>query len=94
VYAFDFLGGGELGQTYDLINFGSTTFSSASQFTATDLTAGLIGTFTLTGSGLELLVVPEPSPWAALAGALACSSGSVDFGAACEGPLRRCAWKK
>jgi hypothetical protein len=67
VYAFDFLGGGKVGQTYDLINFGSTTFTSASQFTASDLAADLTGTFTLTGSELELHVVPEPSAWLALA---------------------------
>jgi autotransporter-associated beta strand protein len=66
-YAFDFLGGGEAGETYDLINFGSTTFTSASLFTATDLASGLNGIFALTGSELELLVVPEPSAWAALA---------------------------
>ena len=67
VYAFNFLGGGEKRQTYDLINFGSTTFTSALQFTATNLAAGLTGTFTLTNSELELVVVPEPSAWAALA---------------------------
>jgi hypothetical protein len=66
-YAFDFLGGGKAGQTYDLINFGSTTFASASQFTATDLAGGLTGTFMLTSSELELFIVPEPSAWAALA---------------------------
>ena len=67
-YAFDFLGGGEAGQTYDLINFGSKTFTSASQFTATDLAAGLHGTFTLTNNELsvQLLAVPEPSAAAAL----------------------------
>jgi len=66
VFAFDFLGGGEEGQTYDLINFASTTFTSASQFTATDLAPGLGGNFILTSSEL-LFFVPEPSPWAALA---------------------------
>jgi len=66
-YTFLFQGGGEAGQTYDLINFGSTTFTSASQFTATDLAAGLHGTFTLTGGELSVqLAVPEPSAPAAL----------------------------
>jgi len=62
-FAFDFLGGGKAGQTYDLINFGSTTFTTASQFTATD-PAG--GTFILTGNEL-LYIAPEPSAWATLA---------------------------
>jgi autotransporter-associated beta strand protein len=68
-YTFDFLGGGTEGQTYDLINYGSTTFTSASQFTATDLDAELLGTFTLTNNELSVQVVdvPEPSGWAALA---------------------------
>ncbi len=68
-YTFDFLGGGQLGQTYDLINYGSKTFTSASQFMATDLGAGLRGTFTLTNTELsvQVLAVPEPSGWAALA---------------------------
>jgi autotransporter-associated beta strand protein len=68
-YTFNFLGGGTAGQTYDLINYGSTTFTSASQFTATDLGAGLLGDFTLTNDELsvQVIAVPEPSGWAALA---------------------------
>ena len=66
-YTFNFLGGGKAGQTYDLINFGSTNFSSASAFTATNLGSGLAATFTLTSNEVEVqLAVPEPSAWAAL----------------------------
>jgi len=67
-YAFNFLGGGEAGQTYDLVNFGSTDFSNASAFTATNLGSGLSANFELSGSELQVQIqtVPEPSSWAAL----------------------------
>jgi fibronectin-binding autotransporter adhesin len=68
LFQFNFLGGGEAGQTYDLINFESTTFANASAFSATDLAPGLSANFTLSSSQLEVLVqaVPEPSAWGAL----------------------------
>jgi len=67
-YVFDFLGGGKAGQTYELIFFGSTTFSSASLFSAADLAAGLTATFDLRATHLDvdIFLAPEPSAWVAL----------------------------
>ncbi len=64
-FAFDFLGSGEAGQDYDLINFGAgNTNFLASDFTATDLATGLSASFEfVTNDGTESLmvdVVPEP----------------------------------
>ena len=68
-FQFNFLGGGEAGQTYDLINFGSTSFANALAFSAANLGAGLSANFTLSSNQLDvqLLAVPEPSAWGALA---------------------------
>jgi autotransporter-associated beta strand protein len=92
-YAFDFLGGGKAGQTYDLINFGSTTYSSASLFTATDLAAGLTGNFVLSGSELDvqILAVPEPSAWGALAWGAGLIIGFRRFRRWASGGLRQTA---
>jgi fibronectin-binding autotransporter adhesin len=67
-FQFNFLGGGEAGQTYDLINFTSTTFASPAAFSATNLGSGLSANFELSGSQLEVQIqaVPEPSAWGAL----------------------------
>ena len=66
-FQFNFLGGGEAGQTYDLVNFSSTNFS-ASAFSATNLGSGLSANFELSGSELQVQLqsVPEPSAWGAL----------------------------
>ncbi len=50
-FAFDFGGTGQTGQTYTIGTFGSTNFS-ASDFTATNVTAGVTGTFQFSGSTL------------------------------------------
>jgi autotransporter-associated beta strand protein len=57
------LSGGQAGQTYTLVTFGSTSFASASQFTST----GVNGSFTLNGSNLTFTAVPEPSTMALMA---------------------------
>jgi autotransporter-associated beta strand protein len=56
-FTFD-LAGGQAGQTYTLVSFGSTDFTDGSQFTAN----GVAGTFSLdAGSGtLTFTAVPEP----------------------------------
>jgi len=68
-YQFNFLGGGEAGQTYDLVNFTSTNFASASAFSATNLGSGLSANFELSGSELQVQIqaVPEPSALGAFA---------------------------
>ena len=62
-FLFDFEGGGNnlIGpsNTYTLVQFASTDFS-VSDFTYTDIGAGLTGTFNLTATELQLVVVPEP----------------------------------
>jgi len=65
-FVFDFLGTGEAGQDYDLINFGAgNTNFTASDFTATDLASGLTATFSFVTNGntesLMADVVPEPN---------------------------------
>ena len=62
-FLFDFEGGGNnlIGpdNTYTLVSFASTDFS-VGDFTHTDLGAGLTGTFNMTATELQLIVVPEP----------------------------------
>jgi len=67
-FQFNFLGGGEAGQTYDLINFVGTTNFASSAFSATNLGSGLSANFEIVGNELEVQVqaVPEPSAWGAL----------------------------
>lgn len=60
VFAFDFGGTGAMNQTYTLATFGSTTFA-ASDFTATNLAAGVTGRFILTGTSLVFSTIP-PQP--------------------------------
>ncbi len=50
-FTFNFNGTGASGQVYTLATFGSTTFTAA-DFTATNLTAGVTGTFQVTGTTL------------------------------------------
>lgn len=59
-FAFDFGGTGAAGQIYTLATFGSTTFSAA-DFTATNLAAGVTGTFQITAGALTF-AVPSGSP--------------------------------
>ena len=66
-YTFDFLGSAFSG-TFTLLTFGGTTFTDASQFSITNLGAGLNGTLHLTGSDLTLTVIPEPGTVALLIG--------------------------
>lgn len=58
-YAFDF-SGGMAGQTYTLINFGSTDFS-VGDFS---VNSGISGTFGLSGTSLTFTAVPEPHEFA------------------------------
>ncbi len=66
IFAFDFLGTGAVGNTYTLMTFGSSTGFSVSDFTYTNLTNGLNGTFALNGTSLTFSVVPEPTTFALL----------------------------
>ncbi len=68
-FTFDFGGGGLDGGSYTLTSFGGTTFSQ-SDFVATNLGSGLVGSFVLGANDLTLNVsaIPEPSTFAALAG--------------------------
>jgi fibronectin-binding autotransporter adhesin len=63
------LTGGEAGQDYDLVNFGSTTFAN------TDFTevGSVSGSFQIVGNDLDFDVaaVPEPSTWALMLGGVA-----------------------
>lgn len=63
-WTFDFAGGGEEGW-YELVTWAGATNFTASDFTATNLTSGLVGTFFFddTNSGLYLNIsaIPEPS---------------------------------
>ncbi|MBE7157254.1 MAG: hypothetical protein INR62_02240 [Rhodospirillales bacterium] len=63
LYTLNFIGG-MVGQTYDLVNFGSNGGFSASDFTIT----GTAGTLSFNGGELDFTVgaVPEPSTWAAV----------------------------
>lgn len=69
-----YLSGGVLGDTYTLIDFGSTNFL-ASDFTDASDPSG--GTFSIVGNSLEFTVaaVPEPSTWALMAAGLVLVSG-------------------
>lgn len=64
IFTFDFLGTGAAGDTYTLMTFGSSTGFSVSDFTYTNLTSGLNGTFALNGTSLTFSVVPEPTTFA------------------------------
>jgi autotransporter-associated beta strand protein len=59
-YAFDF-SGGLAGQTYTLINFGSNSGFSSSDFS---VNSGMAGTFALNGASLTFTAVPEPHEFA------------------------------
>ncbi len=67
-YTFDFLGGGYDGGVYTLLNFNGHTFTSASQFSYTNLGAGLNGEFSISNDSLVFTVIPEPQTWALLIG--------------------------
>lgn len=70
-FLFDFNGGGENGSSYTLLTFGSTTFI-ASDFAYVNLAPTLLGSFRIEGgTSLMFDVIPEPSTWALLGGALA-----------------------
>ena len=59
-FAFDFGGGGQNGQLYTLATFGSTSFIAA-DFTATNLAAGVTGTFQISGGQLQFsTTLPSP----------------------------------
>jgi len=68
-FTFDFVNGGTVGW-YKLVDWESTTTFGASDFSATNLSSGLTGAFTVDSgtSALYLNVIPEPS--AALLGGL------------------------
>ncbi len=70
IFTFDFLGTGAAGNTYTLMTFGSSTGFSVSDFTYTNLTNGLNGTFALNGTNLTFSVVPEPTTFALLGAGL------------------------
>lgn len=57
-FAVDFANTGAMNQTYTLATFGSTTFS-ASDFTATNLAAGVTGRFIITPTSLIYSTVPS-----------------------------------
>jgi autotransporter-associated beta strand protein len=61
-FSFDFNGGGSSGGTYAILGFGSNSGFSTSDFTVTNLGAGLSSTFTMNSTSLVLNVVPEPLP--------------------------------
>lgn len=67
-YTFDFLGGGYDGGVYTLLNFNGHTFTDASQFSYTNLGAGLNGEFSISNDSLVFTVIPEPRTWALLIG--------------------------
>jgi autotransporter-associated beta strand protein len=70
IFTFDFLGTGAAGNTYTLMTFGSSSGFSVSDFTYTNLTNGLNGTFALDGTSLTFSVVPEPTTFALLGAGL------------------------
>ncbi|GAT34672.1 PEP-CTERM protein-sorting domain-containing protein [Terrimicrobium sacchariphilum] len=70
VFAFDFLGSGAAGNTYTLMTFGSSSGFSVSDFSYTNLTNGLTGTFGLNAGSLTFSVVPEPTTFALLGAGL------------------------
>ncbi|MEY3894978.1 MAG: hypothetical protein RLZZ214_497, partial [Verrucomicrobiota bacterium] len=59
-FAFNFVGTGMNGHTYTLVDFASTSFVQ-SDFSYSNLTSGLSGSFGLTSGNLTFTVVPEPS---------------------------------
>jgi len=67
-FLFNFNDVGAQSMTYTLLTFGSTTFADASGFSAT----GVAGTFAIVGNSLTFTaVIPEPSTYATILGALA-----------------------
>lgn len=70
IFTFDFLGTGAAGNTYTLMTFGSSSGFSVSDFTYTNLTNGLNGTFALNAGSLTFSVVPEPTTFALLGAGL------------------------
>ncbi|TXI87799.1 MAG: PEP-CTERM sorting domain-containing protein [Cupriavidus sp.] len=70
IFTFDFLGTGAAGNTYTLMTFGSSSGFSVGDFTYTNLTDGLNGTFALNGTSLTFSVVPEPTTFALLGAGL------------------------
>lgn len=64
IFTFDFLGTGAAGNTYTLMTFGSSTGFSVTDFTYTNLTNGLTGSFALNGGSVTFSVVPEPTTFA------------------------------
>ena len=73
IYTLDFSGTGAVG-TYNLISYAGTSFASASDFTVTNLGAGLEGMLSLNGGNLSLTVtsmIPEASSYAMVVSLLA-----------------------
>ncbi len=70
IFTFDFLGTGAAGNTYTLMTFGSSSGFSVGDFTYTNLTNGLDGTFALNAGSLTFTVVPEPTTFALLGAGL------------------------
>jgi autotransporter-associated beta strand protein len=63
-WGFDFGGSGAVGW-YKLVDWtGGTTTFAAGDFTATNLSSGYTGEFTVQNNGLYIVVVPEPGTWA------------------------------
>lgn len=69
VHAFDFLGTGAGGFTYNLVNFASTDFT-VEDFSYTNLAPGLTGSFVLNSDSLTFTVAPVPEPSSLITGAL------------------------
>lgn len=70
-FIFDFQTSGLPGNTYTLMTFGSTGSTSVANLVATNLPAGLTGTFQMTSTSLKVAIVPEPSAaWAGGVGML------------------------
>jgi fibronectin-binding autotransporter adhesin len=73
-YRFDFGGRGSWSggapSIYTLATWSGTTDFAALDFTATNLAAGLEGTFQVSGNSLSVIVVPEPGAWALVLSAL------------------------
>jgi fibronectin-binding autotransporter adhesin len=75
-FNFNFLTGGEAGDTYTLLTFGSNTGGfTASDFTYSNLAPGLTGVFSVNANSLTFSVstsaIPEPSTYAAIFGGIA-----------------------
>lgn len=69
-FTFDFLGSGAAGNTYTLLTFGSASGFSVGDFSYSNLTNGLSGTFELNAGSLTFSVVPEPTTFALLGAGL------------------------